>query len=87
MSEQGTKLSLSPVEIARAEQIWAEYQAAHDLSPYRGWTAGIDPQTKRVWLAASLAELSQQRKSTGDMALLHFVRVGASTYFVKGAKR
>lgn len=44
-------------DTAKAEQICSEYQHDHDLSSCIGKTAGIDPQTGRVWIGESIHDV------------------------------
>lgn len=71
-------------DTARALQIWAEYQKNHDLSAYKGQTAGIDPATGKIWFGESTVEIWEKRKAEGVESPLYFVRVGFDYYLRKG---
>jgi hypothetical protein len=51
------------LDTVKAEQIWSEYQKQHDLSTYLGKTAGIDPNTGRVWIGESIQDVVSQRNA------------------------
>lgn len=87
MNTGATTLSLTEAEIARARQIWQEYQQTHDVASRRGQAAGIDPATGEVWLGKDLAEIYEQRFKRGLTSPLFIERVGARTYLRKGARR
>jgi hypothetical protein len=87
MATDSTTLSLTDADIARAQQIWQEYQAVHDVSSLRGWAAGIDPTTGEVWFGKDLAEIYDQRRERGLTTPLFIERVGARTYLRKGGRR
>jgi len=74
-------------DTARAKGIWTEYQNHHDLSGRIGQVAGIDPASKKVWIANSIPEIIRQRDSEGKKCLLLFERIGAKTYYHKGTRR
>jgi hypothetical protein len=74
-------------DTAKAEQIWSEYQQQHDLSDRIGKTAGIDPQTGRVWIGESIQHVLSQRDADGIDSLLFFERIGSQTYYRKGGRR
>ena len=71
----------------KAKQIWAEYQQQHDLSDRVGQTAGIDPDSGRIWFGESIRDLASKRDAEGLNSPLFFERVGSETYFRKGAHR
>ncbi len=71
----------------RAKRIWAEYQERHNLSNMDGQTAGIDPESGRIWLGASVREIVARRDAEGIHAPLLFERVGSDTYYLKGSRR
>jgi hypothetical protein len=71
----------------RAQEIWAQYQRDHDVSPLVGQTAGIDPVSGRIWFGDSIQKVADQQDATGDRALLFFVRVGSPSYYRKGGHR
>ena len=74
-------------DTVKAEQIWLEYQRGHDLSRDVGKTAGIDPQSGRVWIGESIPDVLAQRNAEGINSLLFFERVGSKTYYRKGGRR
>jgi hypothetical protein len=74
-------------DTVKAEQIWSEYQKAHDLSHDMGKTVGIDPRTGRVWIGGSILDVIAQRNADGIESLLFFERVGSKTYYRKGGRR
>jgi hypothetical protein len=71
----------------RAHAIWSDYQQQNDLTDRVGETAGIDPQSGRVWIGDSIQDVIAQRDSDGIAAPLFFERVGYETYFRKGGHR
>jgi hypothetical protein len=71
----------------RAEAVWSEYQAHHDLSDKTGQTAGIDPMAGRIWFGDSIQEVIARRDADSSSAPLFFVRVGWPTYYRKGGHR
>jgi len=74
-------------DTAKAQQVWLEYQKHHDLSACLGKTAGIDPNTGRVWIGESSQDVLAQRDADGIDSLLLFERIGSSTYYRKGGRR
>ena len=68
----------------KAKQIWLEYQRQHDLSARIGQTAGIDPQSGRIWIGESIPDIVSQRDAEGLDSPLFFERVGFDTYHRKG---
>jgi hypothetical protein len=77
----------SPAHLARAKEIWAEYQKQHDVSDRLGKTVGIDPVSGRVWFGESMKDIWQQKKTLGDDAPCYYVRVGKTYYTRKGGRR
>ncbi|HMC67219.1 MAG TPA: hypothetical protein VKI65_19945 [Gemmataceae bacterium] len=78
---------LTEADVARAEQIWADYQRDHDVSDRIGRAAGIDPFTGRIWFGESIADIWRQMDAEGVDTPLFFVRVGYRTYYRKGGRR
>ena len=78
---------LSPADVAKAKQIWAEYRQGHDLSRRIGQTAAIDPQSGRIWFGESIREIVSQRDAEGLDAPLVFERVGSEVYLRKGTRQ
>ncbi|MGD0089112.1 MAG: hypothetical protein ABSE73_04270 [Planctomycetota bacterium] len=74
-------------DTAKAKKIWAEYQKTHDVSAWKEKTAGIDPDTGRVWFGEWATDIDDQLDAEGIKALLYFVRVGYDWYLVKGGHR
>jgi hypothetical protein len=73
------------VDIARAQQIWAEYQKTHDVSDRIGQTAAIDPVSGRIWFGESALAIRKQMEAEGIHVLTYLVRVGKDYYYRKGA--
>ena len=73
-------------DTAKAKEIWADYQLAHDLSKCTGDTVGIDPPTGRIWIGESIANVVAQRDADGLDRPLFFARVGSETYWRKGGR-
>jgi hypothetical protein len=71
----------------RAREIWLKFQQDHDLSARVGQTAGIEPDSGRVWLGESVQDVIAQRDAGGSTAPLFFMRVGSATYYRKGVRR
>ena len=70
----------------KARQIWKEYQKQHDLSDQTGWTAGIDPQSGRIWFGESIQDIVEKRDTEGFSSPLFFERIGSQTYLWKGGR-
>jgi hypothetical protein len=49
----------------QAERFWEEYQRTHDISGRIGQTAGIDPESGRIWLGESALEIVDQLDALG----------------------
>ena len=82
---------MAPVEwtkadTERAQSIWAEYGAKHDLSDRFGQAAGIDPASGRIWFGESASDIFCHLKETGEAVPLFFVRVGYDSYLRKGGR-
>jgi hypothetical protein len=71
----------------RAHEIWSAYVRSHDVSNKIGQTAGIDPDSGRIWFGNSILDVVTQCRAEGSDAPLFFVRVGAATYYQKGGRR
>jgi hypothetical protein len=71
----------------RACKIWDEYQSEHDVSSLIGQTAGIDPDSGRVWFGESAADIWRQRQLEGIDTPMYCVRVGFDYYIRKGGHR
>lgn len=78
---------LTEEELARAMQIWADYQKQHDLSDRKGQAAGIDPFSGRVWFGESARDIYYQRRAEGIETVFFCARVGSPTYLRKGGRR
>ena len=74
-------------KIRIAKQIWADYQATHDVSNRKGEAAGIDPETGDVWLGKDIIDIADQQKAKGPSSPLFFMRIGYPTYYRKGGRR
>jgi hypothetical protein len=82
-----TAIRLTAADVERAKQIWADYQAAHDVSDRKGQAVGIDPQTGQVWFGESATAIWQQMEAQGSARPLVFMRVGSDYYVRKGGRR
>jgi hypothetical protein len=82
-----TTATLSATDVARAKEIWAEYQKQHDVSSRRGQAGGIDPANGRVWFGESGIDIYQQMEAQGAVAPLFLSRVGYDYYVRKGGHR
>lgn len=80
-------VKLTDADVARAQQIWAEYQKEHDVTDRKGQAAGIDPSNGRVWFGESIVDISQQREREGSEGPLFFIRVGFNYFYRKGGRR
>ena len=80
-----TTLAWTESDTANAKRIWSDYQDQHDLSTILGKTAGIDPNSGRVWIGESIQDVVSQRNADGIDSLLFFERIGSDTYYRKGA--
>jgi hypothetical protein len=87
----GTSSTQTPnwttADTAKAKEIWAEYQREHDLSDRVGQTVGIDPESGKLWIGDSIADVVAQRDADDNQSPLLFERVGAATYWRKGGRR
>jgi hypothetical protein len=79
-----TSSQLSEADSAAAQSRWDEYQASHDLSGRIGQTAGIDPDTGRIWFGRSIQDIVHQMDAEGAAVPLFFARIGSDTYWQKG---
>ena len=82
-----TVANWSEADTNRAQAIWSEYQAQHDISDRVGQTSGIDPTSGRIWFGDSIQNVIAQRDADGNHAPLFFMRVGSATYYRKGGHR
>jgi len=79
------RFNWNKAESTRAQKIWAKYVERHDLSNRIGQTAGIDPQSGRLWFGESIRDIVLQRNVEGFSSPLFFERIGSQTYFRKGS--
>lgn len=77
---------LTDADTDKAEQIWDEYAASHDVSDRKGQAAGIDPHSGRIWFGESAAEIVAEMRASDEFRPLFFVRVGYPTYLRKGGR-
>ena len=70
----------------RALQFWEEYQRSHDLASQVGRVAAIDPETGRVWIGDSGAELAARVRGEGIETPVYLVRIGYPSYVRKGRR-
>jgi hypothetical protein len=75
------------VDVARAQQVWAEYQKTHDVSDRLGQTAAIDPVSGRIWFGESAVAVWKQIQAEGLNVPTYMVRVGKDYYYRKGGRR
>ena len=75
------------VDVTRAQQIWADYQANHDISDRLGQAVGIDPSSGRIWFGKDIVDIGEQMKAEGLDIPLYFVRAGRDYYYRKGGRR
>jgi hypothetical protein len=75
------------VDTQRAIAAWDEYQRSHDVSGLKGKTAGIEPESGRVWIGESGLDVSQQMESEGIHRPFYAVRIGYDYYIRKGGRR
>jgi hypothetical protein len=74
-------------DTARCKRIWEAYQKEHDLSDRIGETAGIDPQSGRIWIGNSISAIIKERREQGFESPLFFERIGFPTYYRRGGQR
>lgn len=74
-------------DTAKCKRIWQDYQSRHDLTDCLGATAGIDPQSGRVWIGDSALDVISKRDADGVDHPLFFERIGSATYLRKGGRR
>ena len=71
----------------RARNSWESFKLRNDLSMLIGKTAGIDPDTGRIWIGDSINDVVARRNADGSDAALYFERIGSEAYYVKGGRR
>ena len=81
------QVKLTDADVARAKQIWADYQQQHDVSDRQGQAVGIDPFSGRVWFGESIVDIAHQRERERMQNPLLFLRVGFEYYCHKGRRR
>ena len=79
--------TLSESDVARAKQLWADYQKRHDISRRIGQAVGIDPVSGRIWFGDSATDIRLQMDEEGIEAALLVLRVGSGYYLRKGGRR
>jgi len=75
------------VDVERARTLWEEYCRGHDLTALIDQTAGIEPNTGRIWFGESAIDVSDKMLADGVDAPAYFVRVGFDYYVRKGGHR
>jgi hypothetical protein len=75
-----------PGDTERAEAQWAKYVASHDVTDVLGKTAGIDPDSGRVWFGESALDIVTQMDAANEFRPLYFVHVGKDYYLRKGSR-
>jgi len=75
-----------PVDVDRAQHIWDDYLATHDVSDRIGKAAGIDPETGQIWFGESMIDIIHQMDAARCFKPLFYVRVGYRTYWRKGGR-
>jgi hypothetical protein len=80
-------INWTAADTQRAIGIWTNYQATHDVSASVGQTAGIEPDTGRVWFGSSAQDIARQMEAAGGQRPFYAVRVGADHYVRKGGRR
>ena len=83
--ERGPRLTTR--EIERAKEIWEAYQKSHDMTPWIGQMAVIDPRTARIWIGKTWQEIAQQHDQEGINTPTFAVTVGKDYYVRKGGSR
>ena len=78
-----TTATLSASDVARAKEIWAEYQKQHDVSARKGQAVGIDPGSGRVWFGESALDIRKQMDAEGVDVPLYVLRIGYDYYLRK----
>jgi hypothetical protein len=75
------------VDIDRARAIWAEYQKQHDVTSLIDQTAGIEPESGRVWIGESAADVYHKKIADSIEAPMYVVRIGYDYYLRKGRRQ
>ena len=75
------------VDVAKAHQIWDEYCRLNDVTTLRDQTAGIEPNSGRIWFGDSAGDVHDKMVADGIDLPAYFVRVGYDYYARKGARR
>ncbi len=78
---------LTEADVARAKEVWAEYQRQHDVSSRKGQAVGIDPFSGRIWFGESGVDIWRQLDEAGLDIPLYLIRVGYDYYQRKGGRR
>ena len=76
----------SSADSERAQRLWDEYAAQHDVSDRKGQAAGVDPESGRIWFGESASDIVAQIDAAGEFTPLYFIRVGYDTYLRKGGR-
>lgn len=74
------------VDVAKAKQVWDEYQKHHDVSGLTGKAVGIDPDTGEVFFGDSIRDVVSRLDAQGAFRPLYYVRVGRDYYWRKGRR-
>ena len=68
----------------KAQLIWSQYLAAHDVAQVVQPVAGIDPDTGAIWFGESAQDIWHQQEAQGHPKPLFYIRVGKDYYVSKG---
>ena len=75
------------IDVARAKEIWAEFQLQHDISAWHGQVVGIDPTSGEVHFGETITDIGDRLRAEGQHRPLFFITVGSATYQRKGGRR
>ena len=77
----------SDADTERAVAAWNSFLATHDVSGHIGKTAGIEPDSGKVWFGESAKDIARQMEQEGRRRPFYAVRVGSEVYVRKGGRR
>lgn len=71
----------------RVNEVWDEYARTHDLAGQEHKVVGIDPDSREVFVGASLRDVIERLKQEGKFRPLYYRRVGSPYLFRKSGRR
>jgi hypothetical protein len=74
-------------DLNKVNEVWEEYARTHDLSGKERLAAGIDPDTREVFLGNSAKDIVARLESEGKFRPLFYRWVNDPYYTRKGGRR